>query len=103
MKEQRIRMRFRGYDHRILDRAVQDVIGVAERSGARVYGPVPLPNETKQMTVLRSPHINKTARDQFKLRQYNRMMDIVSSTIQIVEALHELNLASEVGVEIKVL
>lgn len=102
MKEQKIRIRFSGYDHHVLDRAVREVLGVAKRSGAKICGPIPFPSSRMQMTVLRSPHINKTARDQFKRSQYNRVLEL-SCTSHIVEALHELNLTTEVGVEIRVL
>ena len=100
-KLQNIKMRLRSYDHRVLDRAVVEIIETAERTGATVCGPVPLPVKIKKFTVLRSPHIDKKARDQFEFRTFNRLIEI-ECTSQTLEALMGLSVASEVEVEIRV-
>lgn len=98
---QKIKMRLRSYDHRVLDRAVAEIIETAERTGALVRGPIPLPRKIAKFTVLRSPHIDKKARDQFELRTYRRLIE-VECTSQTLEALMGLTVASEVEVEIRV-
>ena len=99
---QKIRMRLRGYDHSILDRSMTEIIDTAKRTGAQVKGPIPFPRKIKKVTVLRSPHIDKKARDQFEIRTYSRLVDIIDCNPQTLEALMGLDLASEVEVEIKV-
>jgi len=94
-------MRLRSYDYRVLDRAAREIIETAQRSGALVRGPIPLPVKIKKETLLRSPHIDKKARDQFEIRTHNRLLD-VDCTDQTLEALMGLTVASEVQVEIKV-
>ena len=93
-------MRLRSYDYRVLDRAIREIKETALSTGARVCGPVPLPRRIQKFTVLRSPHIDKTARDQFERRTFNRLVEI-DCTEETLEALMGLNLASEVNVEIK--
>ena len=102
MTSQKIRMRLRGFDHNILDRSVRDIMDTARRTGANIRGPIPLPREIKKITVLRSPHIDKKARDQFEMRSYSRLIDIVDCNPKTLDALMELDLSSEVEVEIKV-
>ena len=94
-------MRLRSYDYRVLDRAVSEIIEVAQSSGARVRGPIPLPQKIHKFILLRSPHIDKKARDQFERRTYNRLLE-VECTSQTLEALMGLTVASEVDVEIKI-
>lgn len=97
---QKIKMRLRSYDYRVLDRAVREIIEAAQCAGARVRGPIPLPQKIFKFVLLRSPHIDKKARDQFECRTYNRLLEI-ECTAQTLEALTGLTVASEVDVEIK--
>lgn len=101
MKGQFIRIKLRAYDHRLLDQSVRDIVTTAERSGARVFGPVPVPTRIQRYTVNRSPHIFKKSRDQFEIRTHKRVIDIVDWLPQTVDALMKLDLAAGVGVEIK--
>jgi small subunit ribosomal protein S10 len=94
-------MRLRSYDHRVLDRSVREIMETAQRTGALVRGPIPLPLQLKKVTLLRSPHIDKKARDQFEIRTYNRLLEVYC-TSQTLEALMGLTVASEVQVEIEV-
>jgi small subunit ribosomal protein S10 len=95
----KVRMRLRSYDHRVLDFASSQIIDTAQGTGACVRGPVPLPTRIKRITLLRSPHIDKKARDQIELRTFNRVLDI-DCTEETLHALVGLNLASEVNVEV---
>lgn len=101
MKKQRIRLKLKSYDHRLLDKAVRQIALTAIRTGAQLMGPVPLPNEQRCFTVLRSPHVNKKAREQFELTTHKRIMDIVSPSEKTMDALMKLNISSGVEVEIK--
>ena len=101
MQTQNIRIRLKAFDHRVLDQSVREIVGTAKRTGARVRGPIPLPNRIERFTVLRSPHIDKKSREQFEVRTYKRMLDIVQPTPQTVDALMKLDLAAGVDVEIK--
>lgn len=101
MKKQRIRLKLKSYDHRLLDKAVKQIALTAIRTGAQLMGPVPLPNEQRCFTVLRSPHVNKKAREQFELTTHKRIMDIVSPSEKTMDALMKLNISSGVEVEIK--
>ncbi|RTL05946.1 30S ribosomal protein S10 [Candidatus Dependentiae bacterium] len=101
MKKQRIRLKLKSYDHRLLDKAVKQIALTAIRTGAQLMGPVPLPNEQRCFTVLRSPHVNKKAREQFELTTHKRVMDIVSPSEKTMDALMKLNISSGVEVEIK--
>ena len=102
MQSQKIRIRLRGYDHRLLDQSAADIVERAKRTGARVAGPIPLPTHKRIYTVLRSPHVMKKAREQFELCAYKRLLDIYSSSSKTVDALMKLELPSGVDVEIKV-
>ena len=102
MDNQNIRIRLRGFDSSLLDTSTQDIINTAKRTGAKVKGPIPLPTRKEIFTVLRSPHVNKTSREQFKLCTYKRLLDIYSNSSQTVDALMKLELPSGVDVEIKV-
>ena len=101
MSKHRIRIRLKAYDHRVLDQSVRQIVDTAERTGAVVVGPVPLPTKIEKFTVLRSPFIDKDSREQFEIRTHKRVLDIVDPTPQTVDALMKLDLASGVDVEIK--
>jgi small subunit ribosomal protein S10 len=101
MPNQKIRIRLRAYDHRILDQSVKEIIEVAIRTGAKVSGPVPLPVRKERFTVLRSPHVDKKSREQFEIRTHKRLLDIVDPTSKTVDALMKLELPAGVDVEIK--
>ena len=103
MDAQCIRICLRAYDHRILDYSTNEIVMTAKRTGARVRGPVPLPNRIERFTVLRSPHIDKKSREQFELQTDKRLVDIVDCPPQTVDALMKLELAAGVDVEIKIL
>lgn len=100
MKE-KIRIKLRAYDHRILDQSVQEIVGTARRTGARVVGPIPLPTHIWKTTVLKGPTIDKRARNQFEVRTHKRLLDIVDPTARTVDALMRLDLPAGVDVEIK--
>ena len=99
--DQKIRIRLKAYDHRVLDQSAHEIVETAERTGARVVGPVPLPTERSIYTVLRSPHVDKKSREQFEIRTHKRLVDILEPTPQTVDALMRLDLPAGVDVEIK--
>jgi small subunit ribosomal protein S10 len=99
---QRIRIKLKSYDHNLVDKSAEKIVKTVRMSGAVVAGPIPLPTEKNVFTVLRSPHVNKKAREQFQLCTYKRIMDIYSSTSKTIDALMKLELPSGVDVEIKV-
>ena len=101
MKEQKIRIRLKAYDHKLLDRSVEDIVETAKRTGARVAGPVPLPTEINKYCVNRSPHVDKKSREQFEIRTHKRLIDIIEPTQSTVDALMKLDLSAGVDVEIK--
>ncbi|HET6365037.1 MAG: 30S ribosomal protein S10 [Nitrospirota bacterium] len=98
---QKIRIRLKGYDHRLLDQSAVEIMDTAKRTGAKVSGPIPLPTRINRWTVLRSPHVDKKSREQFEIRTHKRLMDILDPTPQTVDALMKLDLAAGVDVEIK--
>ena len=98
----RIRIRLKAFDHWLVDQTAADIVRTAQKSGASVKGPVPLPTRRERWTVLRSPHVDKKSREQFELRTHKRLIDIVDSRPQTVDALTKLDLQSGVDVEIKV-
>ena len=98
---QKIRIRMKAYDHRLLDQSAGEIIDTAVRTGARVAGPIPLPTNINKYTVLRGPHIDKKSREQFEMRTHRRLLDILEPTPQTVDALMKLELAAGVDVEIK--
>lgn len=100
-KSQQMRIRLKGFDHKLLDQAAGEIVDTAKRTGARVAGPVPLPTKIERFCVLRSPHVDKKSREQFEIRTHKRMIDILDPTQQTVDALIKLDLAAGVGVEIK--
>ncbi|MBN2055579.1 30S ribosomal protein S10 [bacterium] len=102
MDQQRIRIKMKAYDHRLLDQSVSDIVETVRRSGARVVGPIPLPTRISRYTVLRSPHVDKKSREQFEIRTHKRLLDILEPTQQTVDALMKLELPAGVDVEIKV-
>lgn len=101
MAKQKIRIRLKAYDHRILDKSILDIVERAKRTGAAVVGPIPLPTKISRFTVLRSPHVDKKSREQFEMRTHKRLLDILSPTAETIEALGKLELPSGVDVEIK--
>ncbi|MBQ0725582.1 MAG: 30S ribosomal protein S10 [Cycloclasticus sp.] len=101
MSKQSIRIRLKGFDHRLIDHAAREIVETAKRTGAQVMGPIPLPTKKERFTVLTSPHVNKDARDQYELRTHKRMMDIVEPTDKTVDALMKLDLSAGVDVQIK--
>ena len=96
-----IRIKLKAYDHRVLDQSLKEIVDTAQRTGARVAGPVPLPTHINKITVLRSPHVDKKSREQFEIRTHKRLIDIYDATPQTVDALMKLELAAGVDVEIK--
>src|ERR1700752_3788891 len=101
MLNEKIRIRLKAYDSRILDQSATEIVDTAKRTGARVAGPIPLPTAINKYTVLRGPHIDKKSREQFEIRTHKRLIDILDPTPQTVDALMKLELAAGVDVEIK--
>ena len=98
---QKIRIKLKAYDHRVLDQSLREIVDTARRTGARVAGPVPLPTHISKITVLRSVHVDKKSREQFEIRTHKRLLYIHDATPQTVDALMKLELAAGVDVEIK--
>jgi small subunit ribosomal protein S10 len=98
---QKIRIRLKAYDYRVLDQSVVEIVETAKRTGAKILGPVPLPTKINKFTVLRSPHVDKKSREQFEIRTHKRLIDILEPSPDTVDALMKLNLAAGVHVEIK--
>ncbi len=98
---QKIRIRLKGYDYRVLDQSVWEIVETVSRTGAKVSGPIPLPTKINKYTVLRSPHVDKKSREQFEIRTHKRLIDILEPTPETVDALMKLNLSAGVNVEIK--
>jgi small subunit ribosomal protein S10 len=98
----KIRIRLKGFDHAVIDQTTADIVRTAEKTGARVSGPIPLPTRVQRWTVLRSPHVDKKSREQFELKTHKRVIDILDSRPQTVDALTKLDLPAGVDVEIKV-
>jgi small subunit ribosomal protein S10 len=101
MPAQKIRIKLKAYDHKLLDQSATEIIETARRTGARVAGPIPLPTVINKYCVLRSPHIDKKSREQFEIRTHKRLLDILEPTQQTVDALMRLDLSAGVDVEIK--
>ncbi|MGY8951776.1 MAG: 30S ribosomal protein S10 [Flavobacteriales bacterium] len=99
---QKIRIKLKSYDHNLVDKSAEKIVKTVKSTGAVVSGPIPLPTQKKIFTVLRSPHVNKKAREQFELNAFKRLLDIYSSSSKTVDALMKLELPSGVDVEIKV-
>ena len=99
--QQRIRIRLKGFDHRLVDKSAREIVDTAKRTGAQVKGPIPLPTDKERFTVLVSPHVNKDARDQYEIRTHKRVMEILDPTEKTVDALMKLDLAAGVHVQLK--
>jgi len=102
MSKQRIRIRLKGFDYRVIDQSAADIVETAKRSGARVAGPVPLPTKIEKFTVNRSVHVNKKSMDQFEIRTHKRLIDIIEPTSATVDELKKLNLPAGVDISINV-
>jgi small subunit ribosomal protein S10 len=100
-KRQRIRIRLKAYDAKLLDQSAGEIVETARRTGARVAGPIPLPTRINKFTLLRSPHVDKKSREQFEIRTHKRLLEIVEPTQQTLDALMKLDLSAGVDVEIK--
>ena len=101
MSNQRIRIRLKAFDHRLIDQSAAEIVETARRTGAQVRGPIPLPTRKERFTILISPHVNKDARDQYELLTHKRLMEIVNPTDKTVEALMQLELPAGVDVQLK--
>ncbi|HPC84435.1 MAG: 30S ribosomal protein S10 [Thermoanaerobaculaceae bacterium] len=101
MVKDKIRIRLKAYDFRLLDQSTAEIVDTAKRTGASVSGPIPLPTQIQRFTVLRSPHVDKKSREQFEIRTHKRLLDILDPTQQTVDALMKLELPAGVDVEIK--
>ena len=101
MQSQKIRIRLKAFDYKLIDQSALEIVETAKRTGAVVKGPVPLPTSIERFDVLRSPHVNRTSRDQFEIRTHRRLMDIMDPTDKTVDALMKLDLPAGVDVEIK--
>lgn len=97
----KIRIRLKAFDHKLLDQSAGEIVDTARRTGARIAGPIPIPTHIEKYTVLRSPHVNKKSREQFEVRTHKRLLDILDPTQQTVDALMRLDLSAGVEVEIK--
>ena len=102
MTGQRIRIKLKGYDYRVIDQSAADIVDTAKRSGARVSGPVPLPTRIEKITVNRSPHVDKKSMEQFEMRTHKRLIDIIEPTAQTVDELKKLNLPAGIDITITV-
>ena len=100
MARQKIRIRLKAYDHRLLDQSAQQIVETAERTGAAVTGPIPLPTHIRKFCVIRSPHIDKDSREQFEIRTHKRLIDVMEPTSRTVDALMRLTLPAGVDIEI---
>jgi small subunit ribosomal protein S10 len=101
MPKQKIRIKIKGYDHKIVDRSAQQIVEAVESTGAVVSGPVPLPTRIQKFTVIRSPFIDKDSREQFEIRTHKRLIDIIDTTSKTIDILSRLNLPSGVEIDIK--
>lgn len=101
MSKERIRIKLKAYDHKILDQSAQKIVETAKRTGAAISGPIPLPTEKEIYTILRSPHVNKDSREQFEIRTHKRLIDIINPAPKTVDALMRLDLPAGVDIEIK--
>ncbi|MDP8255543.1 MAG: 30S ribosomal protein S10 [Candidatus Alcyoniella australis] len=103
MENQRIRIRLKAYDHKLLDKSAQEIAEAAKRTGARVSGPIPLPTRIEKFCVLRSPHIDKKSREQFEIRTHKRLIEIFETNQATMDAMGKLELAAGVSVDIKLI
>lgn len=100
--KQRIRIRLKAYDYKIIEQSAKEIVNTAKRTGSQICGPIPLPTKIEKLTILVSPHVDKDARDQYEIRTHKRLIDIISPTEKTVDALMKLDLAAGVDVEISV-
>jgi len=103
MSSQTIRISLKAFDHKLIDQSAGEIVETAKRTGAQVKGPIPLPTKQERFTILTSPHVNKDARDQYELRTYKRLLDIIEPTDKTVDTLMKLDLAAGVDVKIKLI
>ena len=101
MGKQKIRIKLKAFDHKLLDQSAAKIVDTAKRTGASVYGPIPLPTEKNIYTILRSPHVNKDSREQFEMRTHKRLIDIIDPTSKTTDSLMKLDLPAGVDIEIK--
>jgi len=101
MTDSKVRVKIKGFDHRLVDQAVGQIVEAVERTGAIVVGPVPLPTHIEKFCVIRSPNIDKDSREQFEIRTHKRLIDILQASSKTIDALSQLNLASGVEIDIK--
>ncbi len=101
MPKQKIRIKLKAFDHRILDRSAEQIVEAAEQTGAKVAGPIPLPTSIKKFCVIRSPHVDKDSREQFEIRTHKRIIDILEPTSKTIDALTRLDMPAGVDIEIK--
>jgi len=101
IQTQKIRIRLKGYDHKLLDQSTHEIVDTAKRTGANIAGPIPLPTSVNKFCVLRSPHVDKKSREEFEMRTHRRLLDILEPTQQTIDALMKLELSAGVDVEIK--
>lgn len=102
MAQQRIRIRLKAYDHRVIDASAKDIVETVKRSGAQVAGPIPLPTRRERFTVTRSPHVDKKSQETFEQRTHKRLLDIIDPTAKTVDELKKLNLPAGVDIQIKI-
>jgi small subunit ribosomal protein S10 len=102
-KGQKVRIRLKAYDHKLLDQSTTEIVGTVQRTGAQLAGPIPLPTKIEKYTVLRSPHVDKRSQEQFEIRTHKRLLDILEPTQQTIDALMKLELSAGVDVEIKMI
>ena len=103
MQNQKIRIKLQGFDYRLIDQSARDIVSTVRRTGAKSRGPIPLPTKIERFTVNRSPHVDKKSREQFEMRTQTRLIDILESNTQTLDALSQLNLPAGVEVDIKIM
>ena len=101
MAKQNIRIRLKAYDHKLLDQSTVEIVNTAQKTGAKILGPIPLPTKINKFTVLRSPHVDKKSREQFQIKVHKRIVDLMNSTSKTVDALMQLDMPAGVDIEIK--
>ncbi len=102
MDNQKIRIKLKAYDHRVLDQSTDEIVETAKRTGAKILGPIPLPTKIEKYTVLKSPHVDKKSREQFEMRTHKRLLDVVDPTAKTIDELRKLNLPAGVDIKIKI-
>lgn len=102
MDNQKIRIKLKAYDHRVIDQSTEEIVETAKRTGARILGPIPLPTKIERYTVNKSPVVNKKSREQFEIRTHKRLLDVIDPTAKTIDELRKLNLPAGVDIKIKV-